>query len=137
MKLDWSAIWESVVKNKIVFIVIGLVIVLGITALWMTDCGSNWAFNRGQSKLAANANAAIEQAANVKKDEANLQLTKAGVNANLNNAIEDMQQNVYGREEAKKEVNAALANYNKALASNTNVDVTAEQLKAAVERLNQ
>jgi hypothetical protein len=126
----------AIAFSKTGLLILGLIIVLVGSALYITDCGSSYFFNRGVDKLKANVNAAINDAANIKQQEANLEQKKIEANANVNAAVSDLQRQTYGHEQDKAITNQALANFNKALASNSNIDRTAEDLKRQIERLD-
>jgi hypothetical protein len=125
----------AIAFSKTGLLILGLIIVLVGSALYITDCGSNYFFNRGINILQANVNAALQDAANIKQQEANLEQKKIEANANVNAAVTEYQKQVFGHEDAKKETNQALANYNRALATNTNVDATKEDVLKALEKL--
>lgn len=134
IKLNYSAIWASL-TSRTGLIVIGLVIVLVGSVLWMTDCGSGYLFNRGVRKdkeaIANNLDKAKEVKANIAADEKVLN----EVNVNINADTQELLKQVYGREEIKAQVNQAIANYQEAVRSNANIDRTAEDLKRKIQEL--
>jgi hypothetical protein len=123
-------------KYKIWLIGGGLLLVLVIVALWMSDCGSNWKANReinadknaiaNKTNQIANDTAAIEQA---KQDRAQhvgeLQvLANTLVAANLTD------------ERAKQEVQQAAANLASVVNSNSNaVAARAEDVNRKLDQL--
>jgi type II secretory pathway component PulM len=123
-------------KYKIWLIGGGLLLVLIIVALWMSDCGSNWKANReikadrnaiaNKTNQIANDTAAIEQA---KQDRAQhvgeLQvLTNSLVAANLTD------------ERAKQEVQQAAANLASVVNSNSNaVPARVEDVNRKLDQL--
>jgi hypothetical protein len=125
----------AIAFSKTGLLILGLAIVLIGSVLWMTDCGSGYFFNRGIEKLKTNVNVAVQEAANIKREEANLEQRKIEANANVNAAVSELQRETYGHEQDKAETNKALANFNKALATNGDIDRTAEDLKRQAERL--
>lgn len=124
-----------VTAYKLWFIGAGLLIVLVGTALYMTDCGSNWSFNRGVNQLQANVNKALDDATAIKKQADEIEKRKIEANANVNAAVKQLQDATFGLEDAKRETNQALANYNRALATNSNVDATKEDVLKVLEKL--
>jgi hypothetical protein len=125
----------AIAFSKTGLLILGLIIVLVGSALYITDCGSNYFFNRGVKKdkeaIANNLDKATEAKANIAENEKVL----VGVNTNINAHTEDLLKQVYGREEIKVQVNQAIANYQIAVSTNTNVDRTAEDLKRKIQEI--
>jgi biopolymer transport protein ExbB/TolQ len=136
MKLDYASIWQSIKDNKGKLSIVALAILLIFVSIWMYSWGSNYFANRKIKKLQENVNSAMVEAANLKQQAANLEVKKVEAQANVNAATKEYQDNVYGREQVKQETNQALANYQKALNTNTNVDVTAQQLEDKLKELD-
>lgn len=137
MKLDYSAIWQSIKDNKGKLSIVLLTIVLIVGGYILYQTGETYFENRRIDKLKVNANQAIAEAANLKQEAANLEQKRIEANANVNAAVDQYSREIFGRDEAKQEVNKALGNYNKALSANSNVNATAEDVLKAIERLNQ
>jgi hypothetical protein len=135
MKLDWGSIWQSIKDNRKVLLIIGGLALLLILGWYLLTVGETWYGNRQIDKLKANVNAALQDAANLKKEEANLEVRKVEANANVNAAVSDLQQQTFGHEQDKAETNKALANFNKAMVTNGDINRTAEDLKRQAERL--
>jgi hypothetical protein len=124
-----------ITAHRTYFIIGGLTLLLIIVAMWMTDCGSGYLFNRGVKQLQANVNKAVDDAAVIKKQAEEIEKRKIEANANVNAAMSEYQRNTFGREQDKAVTNQALANFNKAMATNGDIDRTAEDLKRQAERL--
>jgi biopolymer transport protein ExbB/TolQ len=136
MKLDYASIWQSIKDNKGKLSIVALAILLIVVSIGMYQCGSNYFANRKIKKLQENVNSAMVEAANLKQQAANLEVKKVEAQANVNAATKEYQDNVYGREQVKQETNQALANYQKALNTNTNVDRTAEDFEQKLKELD-
>lgn len=115
----------------------GLAIVLIGAALYMTDCGSTWSFNRGVKKDKEAIANKVDEIKTIESQISELEQQKAEKTGELERDVEEYQRNVFGRDEAKAETNRALANFNAAVNSNSNVDRTAEDLKRILEKLDQ
>jgi chromosome segregation ATPase len=132
---NWSGIWESVVAYKTVFIAIGLLVVLALVAAYISYCGSNWSFNRGirkEKEAIANKTAEIankttridELKQERDQDVGELKvLTNNLANANV------------ADENARAEVNRAVANLAKAVNANSNVNATVEDVNRKLDQL--
>lgn len=137
MKLDYSAIWESAMAHKKLWVIVALAAILIISAMYMTDCGSNWSFNRGVNKQKQVIANNLDQIRAANAQIANLEQQKAAAQANINAAVQDYQKATYGLDNAKTETNQALANLNSAIKSNSNIDRSADDVLKALEKLNQ
>ena len=137
MSLIEPNIIDTLKRYKTYLVIGGLAVLLVGAALFLYSCGDDYLFkSKVQKDKEAIANTA-QEIANVSKEIANLQLQKEGLKANLNTATEQLHKDVFGHEEAKKESNQALANLQKAIETNSNVDRTVEDLNRALERLEQ
>lgn len=138
MKADWGSVKTYfLVKHKMATTIICLGILLVCVAAYISDCGSNWSFNRGvtkQKQAIANDIEAIKQA---NADIANLEQKKAAAEANVNNAVREYQNATYGLDNAKAETNQALANLNKAIKSNSNIDASADDVLKQLDKLKE
>jgi len=79
----------------------------------------------------------VAEISNVKGQISELQQKEAELRVELNRDVETLQNNVYGHETAKGETNKALANYNAAVRSNSNVNATAEDLLKVLEKIKE
>jgi len=122
-------------KGKIA-IVAGVLVLIGLS-LWGYQGVQNWRFNSKQEKLQGNINAALQDAANVKQQAANLDVKRVEAQANVNAAVKEYQNAVFGLDDAKRETNQALANYQKAVNANGNINATADDVLKAIDKLNQ
>jgi ABC-type multidrug transport system fused ATPase/permease subunit len=140
MSLENPTTFETVIAfvkaNKIVFIVVGLIVLLVIVAMYMTDCGSRWSANRAENKdrqaIANKTNQIANETANIeqmKQDRAQhvgeLQvLTNSYVAANVTD------------ERAKAEVQQAAANLASIVNSNANaVPARVEDVNRKLDQL--
>jgi biopolymer transport protein ExbB/TolQ len=136
IKLDWQAIASSIF-SRTGLIVIGLCILLIGSTLYLTQCGENLYFWHGVKGTQANINAAITEISNINGQIANLQVKKTELQVNINADTQALANQVYGREEIKTEVNKTLANYQKSVNANSNVNATTEDFQKALDKLNQ
>lgn len=139
MSLESPTIIEkglAIVKAyRIWFIISGLFILLVL--VWgLFQWGSDVSRDRKTEKLKANADLAINEVTNLKAQAANIEDKRIEANANVNAAVADYQRETFGREQDKAETNAALANFQKALNANANVDRTAEDLQRKLQELD-
>lgn len=134
MSLESPTFLEKLIANKPMMIGIACLAALLVLA-WIFASVGDWTFNRGVNKQQAEVNAKVEKIANIQTQISDLEKEKAETQGELNRDMEELQKNVYGLEDAKEESNRALANFNRAVNSNSNVNATAEDLKRMVERL--
>lgn len=134
MSLESPTFLEKLIANKPMMIGIACLAALLVLA-WIFASVGDWTFNRGVNKQQAEVNAKVEKIANLQANIAELEREKAKTQGELNRDMEELQRNIYGLDDAKAESNRALANFNTAVNSNSNVNVTAEDLKRVVERL--
>jgi len=134
MSLESPTFLEKLIANKPMMIGIACLASLLVLA-WIFAGISDWRFERGIEKKKREVNAKVEHIANIQTQITELEKEKATTQGELNRDMEDLQRNVYGLEEAKAETNAALANFNRAVNSNSNVNATAEDLKRVLEKL--
>lgn len=131
----FETVIASVKANKIVFIVLGLIVLLVIVAMYMTDCGSRWSATRGENKdkqaianktaQIANTTSVIEQA---KQDRAQQIGELKVLTDNLANAnISDNR--------AKQEVQQAVANL--AAVANSNANAVPARVEDVNRKLDQ
>lgn len=121
-------VWRAILVSA------GLLFVIGAVFLFSDRC-STFNFNRGLKKEKEKIANTIGEISNIKEQQANLALQEAEKRGELARDQETLANAVYGQDEAKKEVNAALANYNKALAANSNTNATAKDIEDALKRL--
>lgn len=118
--IDWGAIWESVLKNKRIFIYLILAIVLILGALWVWQWSGNWWFKSRLEKSQANVNALVNKVqeinaniANLKQQEFETQVEANAERANVNAIRKEV-------DEAQNTANQALDNLNAARNGNFN-----------------
>lgn len=138
MKIDWSAIKESILANKVKLIAIALAAVLVFAAiLWALDVFDSWSFNRRHTKAKEQVANTAKEIANIQTEIANLETKKAEKVGELKRDTEALTNSLFGLDEAQKETNQAVANFQRAVNSNSNVDRSAEDLRRALEKLDQ
>ncbi len=120
---------------KLIGIALGLLFVLGLV-LWLFATYDSWSFNRGQRKTKDKIVNTAQEIANIQTQIGELEKAKAEKHGELQRDMEQLQRDIYGREEAKQTTNAALANFNRAVASNSNVNRTAEDLERILRELD-
>lgn len=130
MTLDWGNIFRS----RILWVIVAAVVGLGLLAYLLTSVDS-CRFQSKQDKLKANVNTAIKEIGNINSQIANLNEKKAEVKEGIKRDTEDLVNSIEGHEAAKKEANQALANYQAAVNSNSNVDRSAEDILKKLEEL--
>ena len=135
MSLWLANAWGFVSLHKKILGYLALVLIVFGVFLYATDRVGNWWNERGIDKDKAKIANTIGNIANINAQISNLEIQKAEQQGELKKDTETLTNSVYGREEAKKEVNAALANFNRALNTNTGVDATAEQIQEALDKL--
>ena len=134
IKLDWSAIWASIV-SRTGLTIIGLVIVL-LFAWWGLTRVYDWYGTRQIDKLKANVNAATEELkraqANVQQDKIDEAVKLEQVKAATNQYVEA----VNATDAAKAETNRALTNLSNAVNANHPVNITADDLQKRLDELD-
>ena len=134
IKLDWSAIWASIV-SRTGLTIIGLVIVL-LFAWWGLTRVYDWYAVRQIDKLKANVNAATEELkqaqANVQQDKVDEAVKLEQVKAATNQYVEA----VNATDAAKAETNRALTNLSNAVNANHPVNITADDLQKRLDELD-
>ena len=134
IKLDWSAIWASIV-SRTGLTIIGLVIVL-LFAWWGLTRVYDWYGTRQIDKLKANVNAATEELkqaqANVQQDKVDEAVKLEQVKAATNQYVEA----VNATDAAKAETNRALTNLSNAVNNQHPVNITADDLQKRLDELD-
>lgn len=120
---------------KIIATIVGLIVVLGVVLFTIDRCSTNRDIKRTEEKKEAIKDA-TNQIANVSNQITQLEIEREGLRANVNRDMQQLQKDVFGREEAKREANQALANFMNAVNANTNVDRTAEDLERILRELD-
>ena len=121
---------------KVTAVGVALIVLIGLVAFTVDRCGT-WREQRDTDKRKAAINANVAEIGNLTNQIANLELKKEGLREGVNRDMQDLQKEIFGREEAKAEANKALANYQRALNTNSNVNRTAEDLEEVLRRLDQ
>lgn len=114
--------------------IFGLVVIGGV--LFGIDKRSNWRTTRETNKIKANIANGITKIANIQTQISNLEVQKAETQGELKRDVETYANQTYGREDDKIRTNQALANYNQALKTNTNIDATRQQIEDALKKLD-
>lgn len=126
--------WKSYPHKDIVMYCI-LALILFAGALWAISVfSSKWQdrqIKTGKEKVENT----LKEIANIKAEKDRLDVQEAEKRGELKVDLETLSNATYGRNEAKKEADKALANYDQALKTNTNVNATAEDLKNILEKL--
>lgn len=138
MKINWSGIAESISANKgkLIAIALGLVLLVGVI-FWISDSYGTWSFGRGQNKAKEQIANTAKEIANIQTEIANLENRKSEKQGELKRDTEALSNSLFGLEEAKKETNAAIANFQKAVNNNSNVNRSLEDLDKVLEKLEQ
>ncbi len=110
-------------------------VLLLVLILFAADKVSNWRTNRDINKQKQKIANTVTEIGTIKDQISNLEQQKAEKQGELQRDVETLANQTYGLEDAKKETNAALANYNRALQTNSNVNATAEDLQRLVDKL--
>lgn len=121
---------------KIIGGCVGGLIVLGFVLFTFDKCGT-WRENRSTKKDKEKIANTVNEIANISNQISNLEIQKAEKQGELKRDVEILANQTFGLEEAKKETNAALSNFNKALQANSNVNATAEDFRRILEKLDQ
>ena len=114
---------------------VGLLILIGLVAFGIDRCGK-WNESRADRKTKEQIANTAKEIANISNTISNLELQKAEKQGELNRDMEQLHSDLADREDAKAETNAALANFQKAVNSNSNVNRTAEDLEEILRRLD-
>ena len=135
MSLESPTLFEKALQHKrwIIYGVLGLVL-LGLV-LFLYQCGSDYVF---KSKVQKQKDEIVDQTkeiANISNQIVELEKTKAGKLAEVNAATEQLNKDLFGREEVKAEANQALANFHKSVNANLDVNRSAEDLERILEKL--
>lgn len=139
MSLESPTLFERVTAwphFKLVVLIAGLIAVIGFGLFVVDRCDSYSAKRKDQAAKDKIANTAKE-IANISNVISNLEVQKAEKRGELNRDMEQLQDNLFGLEEKKAETNAALANFQRAVNSNSNVNRSAEDLEEVLRRLDQ
>jgi thiol:disulfide interchange protein len=118
--IDWSAVWESIVKNKRLFIYGLLAFVLVVAGLWVWQGVGNWWFKSRLEKEQQNVNALTNQAQNINVTIANLKQQEFEKQVEVNGALANLDQARKETDEAQEIANQALDNVNAARNGNFN-----------------
>lgn len=110
-------------------------VLLLVLILFAVDKVSNWRTNRDINKQKQKIANTVTEIGTIKDQISSLEQQKAEKQGELQRDVETLANQTYGLEDAKKETNAALANYNRALQTNSNVNATAEDLQRLVDKL--
>lgn len=120
-------------KRIIVYVCLGLFALL--LFLFLTDkLGSKW-WDRGVRKEKQKIENTINEIKEIKAQQEALAIQEAEKRGELKKDVETLANATYGREEAKREANNALANYNKIVNSGANVNATLDDLSNVLEKL--
>lgn len=131
MKLDW----ENIIKSRLLWIAVACVAGLGLL-LYLLSSVDSCRFQSKQDKLKSNVNSALQEISNINSQIANLNERKAEVREGIKHDTEALANSIYGREEAKKETNQAIANFERALNTNSNIDRSAEDILRLMKELD-
>ena len=134
-KLEKAIAWWKAFQYKryVLYALIGLLALGAI--LWASNWASNWVDRRSIEKDKQKIANTVVEINDIKAQQANLALQEAEKRGELKRDQEELEKNIFGQEDAKKEVNAALTNYNKAVNANVNTNATAEDLQKALDKL--
>lgn len=137
MSLENPTLLERAIQHKKWLIYGGLGLLLILAALFLYQCGDDYIFkSKVQKEKDAIAND-LKEIANKSNQITELEKEKAALTANVNTATQELTNSLFGLEDAKKETNQALANLQKAVNSNSNVDRTVEELNKILEKLDE
>lgn len=135
MSLTEPNIIEKLKPYKLTIIGIGLLALLGIIA-GIIGWADGWWFKRGVAKDKQEIVDTAKELANVNAQIGNLLIKQGELKGKIERDTEQLQENIFGLDEAKKETNQAIANLNRALNSNSNVNRSAEDLEEVLRRLD-
>lgn len=133
-QIDFIELAKTVVKSRITWIVAAAVVGLLLLA-WLLTSVESCRFQSKQDKLKNEVNAKLQTVEQIKAQEANLKEQKAAVIEGIKRDTAELSNSIYGLEQAKEETNKAIANYEKAVNSNSNVDRSAEDILRKLEEL--
>jgi chromosome segregation ATPase len=126
---------DTLKRYKTVLVVGGLGLLLVGVALFLYDCGEGaWFRSKVEKQKEEIANTAKE-IANVSNQITELERKKEGLRVNVNTATEELQRDIFGREEAKEEANKAIANFERSVNANANIDRSIEDMERVLEKL--
>lgn len=137
MSLENPTLVEKALQHKKWLIYGGLGLLLILVALFLYQCGDEYLFKSKIQKQKDGIASELKEIGNISNQIANLQEKKAAAAANVNTATQELHKDLFGLDEAKKESNQALANLQKAVNANSNVDRTVEDLNKILEKLEQ
>lgn len=137
MSLVEPTIWEKVKPYKRWIIYGGLGLLLIGVGLFLYQCGDEYLFKSKVQKQKDEIADTVQEIKDKSNQISELEKEKAALAANVNTATQELQKDLFGLDEAKKETNQALANLAKAVNANSNVDRTLEDLNKALEKLNE
>lgn len=124
--------WRSFPHKGVVgYCFVALIAIGGF--LFLYDRIDAWWTDRGIRKEQEKVANTLKEISNTKLEQERLKLQEEAQRRQLETDIQELANQTYGREEAKKEANQALANYLRDHNSNTNA--TAQDLKDALEKL--
>lgn len=121
---------------RIALTIAGLIVLIGLVLFVIDRCDAYRTKKGTDATTKEIVNIAVERA-NVNAQIGNLKLKEAELGGKLEGLQEQLTDEVFGLEEVKKETNAAIANYNKALNTNSNVNRSIEDLENVLRRLEQ
>lgn len=127
--------WQNIIRSRVLWIGIACVVGLGVL-LYVLSSVDSCRFQSKQDKLKANVNTGLKEIGNINAEIANLNEKKSATVEGIKRDTAELSNSIEGREEAKKETNQALANYEKAINANSNVDRSAEDILRRLEELN-
>lgn len=139
MSLDSPTTFERLIATvtayKLWFIGAGLLLVLVGTALWMSDCGSNYFFNRGVTKdkqaIANKTTQIADETKTIDQMKANRDEHIGELKVLANNLVNA---NIADNR-AKEEVQQAVANLAAVVNSNSNVNARVEDVNKKLDQL--
>jgi biopolymer transport protein ExbB/TolQ len=137
MSLENPTWIERAIQHKRWLIYGGLGLLLVLVALFLYQCGDDYLFKSKVQKQKDEIANSVDEIRDISNQIANLQEQKAGKVAEINAATEQLEKDIFGREEVKAEVNQALANFQRAINSNSNVNRTAEDIEKILEKLEE
>lgn len=120
-------------KDVVIYCVLALLLFAG--ALWgISKLSTGWQ-DRGIRKEKQKIKNTINEIKDIKAQQEALAIQEAEKRGELKVDLETLSNATYGREEAKREANNALANYNKIVNSGANVNATLDDLSNVLEKL--
>jgi cell division protein FtsL len=131
---DWFTT-ASPGRRILIYGVAGLILLVAILFLFQY-CGNYWTQRKIDKDKAKIANT-VAEISNVKGQISELEQKKAELQGELNRDKEALTNSLFGLDDAKREANQAIANFQKAVNSNTNTNATAQQIEDALRKLEQ